>query len=578
MSTGAELAIRLYDVTAREDSSPVCTDIQPFAAADSLREETQKLLPHCATLEQNFFRLDGSQELFPDSTAGYHWGLWSRSISGEDCRFAEPPILRISFTKSHSSIGLTLRFYEQEQDYCNHLRVRWLDATGNLMMAKDFFPQDAAPFLKQKVEGYHALEVIFLKTAKPCRYLKLAGISYGMELLLGGGEISSAVILEEVDPTCSGVSINTLDITLHSSTAEFSPLNPSGIFSVLQQKQKLSAAAIMDGVRKEMGSFFLHSWEGDEKNNIKLHGVDAVGLMDKVRYHGGIYRDTPVGEVLRGLFSLTGGEFTLDDRLAAQKLSGYLGICTARQALGQISLAIGGIVDCSRSETVHIYPVPNRPSALIGPNRKLGGQKISLRPQVTGIDVTAHGFTATPERYTAFEEPLAPGGYTILFSEPTHALEVSGATVIEAAVNHVKLWVHTAGTVTVTGGRYLHSKQVVANSLSEQVANLADNRLKVENATLVHTGNAGEVLERLRGCCERVLAGELSVRMGEERVADMIMVNGSKGENIKGIVERMETDLTRGCITKISIAAQRIETVSSSYTGELYSGQRWGVL
>ncbi|MEG0541362.1 MAG: hypothetical protein RR528_03460, partial [Angelakisella sp.] len=136
----------------------------------------------------------------------------------------------------------------------------------------------------------------------------------------------------------------------------------------------------------------------------------------------------------------------------------------------------------------------------------------------------------------------------------------------------------TAGTVTVTGGRYLHSKQVVANSLSEQVANLADNRLKVENATLVHTGNAGEVLERLRGCCERVLAGELSVRMGEERVADMIMVNGSKGENIKGIVERMETDLTRGCITKISIAAQRIETVSSSYTGELYSGQRGGVV
>ncbi|MEG1777528.1 MAG: hypothetical protein RR209_00995, partial [Angelakisella sp.] len=64
--------------------------------------------------------MDGSFAPFPDRPQGSDWGMWSSSMSGGDCRFASPPILRIGFGQKHSSIGLTLHFYEREQDYCSH--------------------------------------------------------------------------------------------------------------------------------------------------------------------------------------------------------------------------------------------------------------------------------------------------------------------------------------------------------------------------------------------------------------------------------------------------------------------------
>lgn len=578
MSTGAEVTIRLHDVTAREDSSPTCDREMTFAGADSLRVEARNSQPDCATLEKDFFRLDGSFEHFPDNPAERYWGLWSVEMSGEDGAFATPPVLRVGFAAAHSSVGLTLRFYQREQDYAAHLRVRWLDREGNSMSAREFFPSSADPFLGNKVEGYYGLEITFLKTTKPCRYLKLSGIDYGLELLLDGGSLSSVSVLEEVDITGSAVSVNTLELTVYSSKSEFSPLNPKGYFSLFQQNQKLTAAALLEGAREEMGSFFLQSWEADSKDNIKLHAVDTVGVMDKISFRGGMYDNTPVRSVLTELFAGTGAALSLDDTLAGKKLRGYLPACTSRQALGQIALAVGGIVDTSRGEEVKLYPLPLRPSALIPPTLKFGGQRIVRRPDITGIDLTAHSYTPLSERYTAFDEVLAAGSYTVLFGEPTHTPAVTGAAVNGVGVNHIALTVDSPGRVTVTGGRYLHGKQIISERLAQRLANPAEKRLKVETATLVSGENASELLRRLRDCCNRGLTSEFSMKLGRQRVADMVLVQSGRGENIKGIIECMETDLTGGCITKVRIAAQRVETISSSYTGELYAGQRAGVL
>ncbi|MEG1778141.1 MAG: hypothetical protein RR209_04100, partial [Angelakisella sp.] len=419
------------------------------------------------------------------------------------CRFASPPILRIGFGHKHSSIGLTLHFYEREQDYCSHLRVRWLDGVGNILAAKDFHPQEALIFLMEKVEGYCGLEITFFETSKPYRYLKLAGLDYGMELHLGGRELASAVILEEIDPAGSAVSINTLDFTVHSPLAEFSPLNPNGYFSVLQQRQRLSVSATIDGARMNMGDFFLDSWEADGKDNIKLHAVDAVGLMDKVQYYGGIYENAPPNQVLQSVFASTGAEYVIDGALSQKKLNGYIGICTARQALGQIALALGGIVDCSRSDRVKICTMPQKASILIDTNRKFGGQRIGRRPPVTGIDIVTHKFVASDERYSAFDETLEAGTHTVLFTEPTHTPTVTGATAAAYSANHIVLTVPTTGRVTVSGGKYLHSKRGVSDNLAEQGANIADNRLKVESATMLGAENAQDILTRLRDCCMR---------------------------------------------------------------------------
>lgn len=578
MSTGTEVAIRLYDVAAREDSRPACQDERAFAKADSLREETGQSQPDCATLEKDFFRLDGSFEPFPQEPQQRYWGLWSNEMSDGDGAFARPPVLQIGFAAAHSSVGLTMLFYRREQDYVKHLRVRWLDREGNAMSVKEFFPQSAEPFLKNKVEGYYGLEITFLKTLRPYRYLKLSGIDYGLELLLDGGTLSSASVLEEVDLTGSSVSVNTLELTIYSSVSDFSPLNPSGYFSMFQQNQKLTAAALMEGEREEMGSFFLQSWEADSKDNVKLHATDAVGIMDRISFPGDIYLNTPVESVLAELSAGTGATLELDDALVGKKLNGHLPGCTARQALGQIALAIGGVVDSSRGEAVKLYPLPQRPSALIPTAVKFSGQRIVRRPDITGIDLTAHSYTPISERYTAFDEELAAGSYTVLFGEPTHTPGVTGAVAGGGGANHIDFTVNSPGRVTVTGGRYLHGKQIVSERLVQRAVNPGEKRLRVDDATLVCGGNAPKILQRLRDCCKHDISAEFSMKLGGQRVADMVLVQSSGGESIKGIIECMETDLTGGGITKLRISARRVETINSSYAGEQYAGQSLGVM
>ena len=53
-----------------------------------------------------------------------------------------------------------------------------------------------------------------LETNRPGRYLKLAGIDYGVYLHFSGDEIIKARVLEECDPLSAEISINTLNLTL----------------------------------------------------------------------------------------------------------------------------------------------------------------------------------------------------------------------------------------------------------------------------------------------------------------------------------------------------------------------------
>lgn len=568
--------MRLFDVTAKEDSQPQCSDIQDFVTLAQLKTEGLEM-PACATLEKDFFRLDGSMEPFPDEPMGRNWGLWSHQMSGEDGRFAMPLTLKLGFTQSHSSIGLTLRFDEREQDWCRRLRVAWQDRLGNILAMRDFYPTEPKVFLKNKVEGFCGLEITFLETNKPCRYLKLAGIDYGLGLPLGGSDIQSAELLEEVSLASDQISVNTLDFTLHSATGEFSPLNPDGVFSALQQKQELAVYAILDGTRKFMGSYYLERWESGARGELRLHGVDAMGVMDKVRFMGGMYEGAEADTVLKEIFGLCRLEYCIDPVLASKELWGHIAAATARDALWQIAFAIGGVVDTSRSTCVRLYPVPTRPSVMIGHDRKFAGQKMKQKPTVTGIDMTTHRYGKGGEAAVVFEDTLPRGETTVLFDQPVCDLTVAGAELLTSGANYATLRVSRPGTVVLSGKKYTDAKQEVCRTMP-RAPNLTDNRLRVDGATLVSQKNVGEVLDRLTGHYARQYQSEFAVRLGSERVADMVAVRNKNGETLKGLVESISVNLTGGCIAKMTICAACMEMRSQCYTTELWAGQWMGVM
>jgi len=150
MRTKASIMFGFVDVTAKTDSQLSANDKQEFVDLNDLKQEDIEEVKY-ATCEKNQFALDGTFELMPDTLDDMC--LWSNSMSNENGEFETPLVLTINFTKTHSSLGLTLIF-SKAGDYCNKLNLKYYDLNGNMISEKDFEPNSYYYVCNNIVENY----------------------------------------------------------------------------------------------------------------------------------------------------------------------------------------------------------------------------------------------------------------------------------------------------------------------------------------------------------------------------------------------------------------------------------------
>ena len=120
-------------LTAKPNSSYVCEDKQEFVNLDQLKE-SQGTFKKFATLERNFWKLDGTFENFPDNPIDEKFGLWSKTMSDDNGNFANKPVLEINFSSFQTSTGITLQFNPDTEDYCNNLNIKWYQEESLLVI------------------------------------------------------------------------------------------------------------------------------------------------------------------------------------------------------------------------------------------------------------------------------------------------------------------------------------------------------------------------------------------------------------------------------------------------------------
>ena len=582
MRTNTRVEFGLYDVTARGDSSPACDTAQPFCSLrrDLLVEAVPSQVKY-GTLESRQWLMDGSFSFFPEVPEAYFWGLWSAVQSGESGAFTDPPVLDIQFSQAHSSSGLTLHFYAPTGDWASKLKIQWYGADGGLLASSLFTPDAVDFYCAKKVDRYRRIRLTFLETNRPGRYLKLAGLDYGVYLHFAGDEIVKAHVLEECDPLSAEISINTLGLTLYNKEGRFSILNPEGYFDVLQHKQKLT---VWEDVRPEarstsstsycMGTFYLSDWENSGDTLADFTAVDAVGLLDGAPYDGGVY-DTTAGALAADI--LDGYSYTLDAELAAERVQGYLAAGTRREALQQLAFAIGAVVDCSRSDLIRISPAPARASGMIAYDRKFqDGSKVTLNPLITAVAVTAHRYQAEEASSELYKDTLEPGTYQVTFSASAVAdsLTVTGATLAGRGVNRCTLTVAKAGEVCVTGRKYSDSATVLRREAANLPPNAQDNELTVTDATLVSPDRATAVANRVLDYYAQRYEQTFRMIAGDEKLADRLIVQSFGGEMVRGVLTKLEFDLTGGFVADAKVIGRRLTSNAAAYAGEIHAGER----
>lgn len=542
-----KISYGLLDVTAADDATSSCTDIQQFSDIQVIHtpDLDNLTVEPWATLELNQWLLDGSKKQWPQNPAAENFGLWSKQISDENGDFSEPVVLTIYFTDNHTSDGLTMYFRPDSGDYPATMRVEYYGSDG-MILDKTYTPDAPVYFADGKAEDYKKIVLTFYGTNLPHRYLKLTELKYGSIKIFDEDSVISADIYEEIDRTGAELSINTLEFMIY--TEDFQLLDPTGTYKMLQQKQAITATLYDDdGVATDMGTFFLEEPTSEDDDTTTLSCVDFLGVIDKTDFMGGVYNNKNAGELLDEIMASAEvelDEYEATEELRAKTITGWIPICTHRAALQQWAFAVGAVVDCSRGKKIRAYAPEMQVRGTITHDDKFIGHSVKLKALVTGVEVTTHKYTAAASSATAFEGVLPAGTHVVTFGEPHTSLSASGATITSSGENYAVVNVTTAGTVTITGKRYEDSTGIVGVYAAELPANAKPNVVTVDaQATLVNADNAQSIAQRLFNYYQNRYTDEGEIVLAGQQAGHLWRMNSLNNRDLLGSLDSLEIDL-----------------------------------
>lgn len=571
------LTLEIFDTLARQKSVYSSSDAQSISNLEQLREDGWDFAKY-ATLEEDFFLLDGSFQPFSDDFSKFEDGIgwWSQSLSDANGDFASPPqlLIRVMGTEIHTGPGLTLTFAE---DYPLQIKLEWKTREGATIYTDTYQPDSLEYFCRANVENYGQVVLTVLK-AKPHRYVKLNRVDFGQRRAWDSGQsLVEAKIVEEVDPISSQLSINTLDFTLYGA-GEYNVMSPTGVMQYLQESQRVTVVQVLDtGERIPMGSFYLSTWESSDNDIGRFTAQSPIGLLDSRSFLGDIYAQYPAGQLIADIMDAAGVEdYQVEEPLRLVPVSGWVPICTCREALQQVAFALGAIVEDNRSNTIRIHSLPRKYGRMIRIDQQFEGSTIQLLEAVSGVEVTAHSYAKSQAAEEVWKGTLSGGIHTVEFDAP--AAEVSAAPVGPSCANALTLRV-TGDTqeVVLTGKKYTDSVLTVTQSAA-RVSGSRSNVKKVDKATLVTLDNAQDACQRLLEHYGKRYQLQVQYLPYDESAGEMVAVQSITGDYQMYTILSMELDLTGGMVANATLVSDGKSLLITDYTGEFYAGERIGVI
>ena len=141
------------------------------------------------------------------------------------------PTITFTFTKPHSSIGLTFTFDNQADEYPSEFSIKTYSAT-DVLLVSETITNNSSPvyYFDMPLDNYKKIVIEIIKWAKPYRRARLVEVDFGVVREYTGDKLISLKVLEEMDLLTSTVPSNEMQFVLDNSDQLFNILNPNGIY------------------------------------------------------------------------------------------------------------------------------------------------------------------------------------------------------------------------------------------------------------------------------------------------------------------------------------------------------------
>ena len=567
--TSCSVVLDLYDVKAKDEVSYKVSNAQPFSL--NVIPKEAKPINKVATLERDYFLLDGSFALYDDLKSPYVAYMSNDYIA----------TIEVTSPKAISSVGLTFRFWEMLP---NKIVLTFYDQNNRVLSSGVFTPRNGdyrvvnkevreyIYFAECNVDEYYRVTI---KLESKDRYIRINTIEYGAEITYGDNsskKIKSCSIVEQADILSSELPISESSLEVIDNENLFEITNPKSYYKYLQKRQKFKIYETIDDEEFLVATHYLKEWSQTKKLLASFKLQDVIGLLDETVFYGGIYKDYKVSSLIDEILSPFGITYILDKELQDITLSGYLPIASSRDSLKQVAFACGATVRTTKSDGIAIFKPNLETIGIIDTDRKLisKAHEIAQKDLITGVKIIAHDYGLESEIKELYRGEFESGTYTITFDEPCKAISFEGATLISSYPNYAVIKAN-GGEVLIKGQKYNDHK--TEYSYSPNTMNATDiNDVRIDNATLISKNNALKRAREIYEIKQYRLEHTLKIINNEEEVAKMyaVRVNDSYAPLL---IRKSSTDLAGGYISTIEGLGYALRTLDDYRAGdELYTG------
>lgn len=463
--------------------------------------KTDRVVSKYATLEPNFWLLDGSFENFPNIPT--RLGYISTVMSDSNGNFVDTITITRTYDNNYNAPGLMIEFDSNTENYAKNMNVKWY-RDDILLSNQDYIVDNSKYFCNNHVIAFNKVVITITSTNNPFRYLKIFNISDGIIRTFFQDELENVEILEEISTKNETLSVNNLSVNI---------INKNDIGILFQRT--LPFKVYKDDTL--YGCFFIDTSSSNTKKTFyTINANDYIGLLEYQSHLGGMYSNILVSTLIDDI--LGDIPYEIDSNIANKTVSGYLPIQTKREALRQVVFSVGGMIDTSRRESVVIKSLPTTVSSEIGEDRilKIKTTELSI---TTSIELNTHKYKKNDEETELFNDTL--NGITYLtFSTPVHNFVISGGNILNSGTNYATIQGY-GGEVVLKAKGY----DDVIETVSKDNSNTASTDLrKVESHEATLNYNSTELLNAFKFIKSNM---DITFKMATEKVGDLVKINGT---------------------------------------------------
>lgn len=407
-----------------------------------------------------------------------------------------------------------------------------------------------------------------------------------------GSDILECNVLLETNPISATLPVSTASVLIFTTDPRFSIYSDGSFYNALSKHLPMTLYVSVDGINQLIGQFYLDTWEMETENTLRFQLVDILGVCANTEYPGSFWEtDTSLYTVVKEILGYVGiyaiyPDYTVEQR----KLKGWIPPSNVRDALQQVCFVARATVS-GKIGKYFVFLDATLPKqsqagsyATVTNAEKAGDQVVTHLPQVTDIELISHDYynlgaeaQTVEEIYSAW---LEPGNYIISYPKPywkvwgvgagafpiyvatedgrvivtEDSVGVWGDATVRVATemetfmfgsNFVSVNVTVAGQITLWGYPWLSADRPHRH---HEIADTS-NAITVENAMLVNSGNAQDVLNKIVEYYN--LRHQTRVKMFPKimDIGTLRKIDSFREKQLLGVAERLEIDLTGGFLT-----------------------------